>query len=96
MSPRKLHIRVERASVVSPDAPIHTTRGKTNSTQSASYMPFTHIWPSPPRRGGTVTATMARAHHQKAPRTRHLRNTRESNKPAGKANITRSNPPQKP
>ena len=40
ISPKNLHILVERLPVIFPPAPIETITGKTNSMQQASYSPF--------------------------------------------------------
>ena len=93
MSPRNLHTRAVTLSVVLPDAPRKTSRGKATTAQNVSYSPFIHKFSLPPMRGTDSRATTHRLHIQKAPRICTGLNTRESSRPAENANIRRSEPP---
>ena len=94
MSPRKLHILVEIASVVLPEAANHTTNGNIPIIHTASKTPFQQKFVSLLINGTWNKASSTTVHIQKTPCIFFAGlNTRESNMPKANGHSIRNEPP---
>ena len=96
MSPKKRQMCREVLSVVVPEAPNHTMKGKIQMMHTASNMPLRLIGEPPSMKGTWKSASNKTAHIQKAPRTFFIGlNTRDISMPIVSGQSIRSVPPRR-